>query len=368
MDLYLVGLTLGNVSISGDDGQPNVKLVQLNSALVPVEKALGNVLFCQSCSTLIGNSKIQVRIGDATGKILTAAKMLTLQSGTMFDLDDDGIVDAAENLDLVDKTAITDADSPYTVLEDDKLIECDASGAIIGATLPAGVDGKMYTFKDGEGSAGTNNITITPDGTETIQGAGTYVINTDFGFVQMYYDEASTDWKTLDETAGSTAAVALNTAHRTGDGSDHADVATNTTHSTGDGSDHADVATNTARLAVIKAGSFVDSEDQAVAGTTNIRRFIATQAGTIDRFMAQAGTGAGVGEDTTCDVLINAISALSAVAVVDQAAGTTAQAGTVNLAANAFVAGDIITVTQTYTPGTPTPMTNIMTSIQCSFD
>lgn len=39
--------------------------------------------------------------------------------------------------------------------------------------------------------------------------------------------------------------VQLNSTHRLGDGSDHADVATNTTHSTGNGSDHADVASNT---------------------------------------------------------------------------------------------------------------------------
>jgi hypothetical protein len=41
------------------------------------------------------------------------------------------------------------------------------------------------------------------------------------------------------------ANVVLNDTHRAGDGSDHADVATNTTHSTGDGSDHANGATNT---------------------------------------------------------------------------------------------------------------------------
>lgn len=55
--------------------------------------------------------------------------------------------------------------------------------------------------------------------------------------------------------------------------------------------------------------------------------------------------------------------------MVDNAAGTTAQAGTVNGAANAFVAGDIITVTQTYTAGGgPTPMANVMTSITSILD
>ena len=47
----------------------------------------------------------------------------------------------------------------------------------------------------------------------------------------------------------STSAVGLNTTHRTGNGSDHADVGLNTAHRSGDGSDHADVASNTLALA-----------------------------------------------------------------------------------------------------------------------
>ena len=48
------------------------------------------------------------------------------------------------------------------------------------------------------------------------------------------------------EGTGSSSEIALNSAHRLGDGSDHADVAANTAHRLGDGSDHADVADNTA--------------------------------------------------------------------------------------------------------------------------
>ena len=48
------------------------------------------------------------------------------------------------------------------------------------------------------------------------------------------------------EGTGSSSEIALNSAHRLGDGSDHADVAANTAHRLGDGSDHADVAANSA--------------------------------------------------------------------------------------------------------------------------
>ncbi len=71
-------------------------------------------------------------------------------------------------------------------------------------------------------------------------------------------------------------AVGLNTTHRTGDGSDHADVASNTAHSggngsdhgdvalnnahrVGDGSDHADVAANTLKLSGIEEGAEVNN-------------------------------------------------------------------------------------------------------------
>lgn len=356
MDLYLESLIGGNLSISGDEGSPSVLLVGPSNTTVPVEEALGNQQFCQECSTFIANSKLRVRVGDATGKLLTAAKMLTLQNGTMFDLDDDGIVDASENLDLVDKTAITDADSPYTVTEDDKLVEGDASGGPIAVTLPAGVDGQVYTFKDGEGSAAANNITITPDGTETIQGAGSYVIDTDWGFVQMYYDAASTDWKILDVSGASAAAVALNTAHRMGDGSDHTDVAA-----------------NTLRLGVIKAGSFVSSHNMVVMvpGPVLVRQFVAAAPGTIDLIFAQAPlpTIAAPGEDTTIDVMINGISALIAPVIVDSAAGPVPQTAPVNPGANLFVAGDIIEFVFVYTPGgVPTPMADVMASIQCSIN
>jgi hypothetical protein len=48
----------------------------------------------------------------------------------------------------------------------------------------------------------------------------------------------------------SSTIVAANTAHSSGDGSDHANVATNTAHSTGDGSDHSAVAANTGARSV----------------------------------------------------------------------------------------------------------------------
>jgi hypothetical protein len=47
--------------------------------------------------------------------------------------------------------------------------------------LPAGVDGQYFVIIDGLGDASTNNITITPDGAETINGQATLVLDSDYG-------------------------------------------------------------------------------------------------------------------------------------------------------------------------------------------
>ena len=62
-----------------------------------------------------------------------------------------------------------------------------AAPGAVGITLPAGVAGQMFCVVDGAGDAATNNITITPDGSETIQGAATYVINGDRNCVIFAY-------------------------------------------------------------------------------------------------------------------------------------------------------------------------------------
>jgi len=80
----------------------------------------------------------------------------------------------------------------------------------------------------------------------------------------------------------SNAAVAANSAHSAGDGSDHADVATNSAHSSGSGSDHADVATNSAHssgsgsdhaaVATNSAHSSGDGSDHADVVLNNAHR------------------------------------------------------------------------------------------------
>ena len=64
------------------------------------------------------------------------------------------------------------------------------TGAVTSFTLPTAqtVSGRTIIIKDAGGNAGTNNITIDTEGAETIDGAGTLVINSDYSSVSLYSD------------------------------------------------------------------------------------------------------------------------------------------------------------------------------------
>lgn len=64
-------------------------------------------------------------------------------------------------------------------------------------TLPAGTDGRTITIKDGSRNATVNNITISRSGSDTIEGATTYVIDTNGGVVTFMFFSATTDWKVM---------------------------------------------------------------------------------------------------------------------------------------------------------------------------
>ncbi len=117
MNFYLTGLTSGNLSLTGDDGTPNISIEGTETETVDAAKVTGNVVFCDSCASFIASSKLRVRVGSATGRILTAAEMTAVRNGTLFDLDSDGIVDQSESSARVVITGIDlkDAVTEYTV-------------------------------------------------------------------------------------------------------------------------------------------------------------------------------------------------------------------------------------------------------------
>ena len=85
------------------------------------------------------------------------------------------------------------ASSDYTVVT--KL----GSPGAVAVSLPAGAAGQIFVIHDGTGDAASNNITITPNGAETIEGAATRVISHNRGAITLQYSTTGTDWKVLDE-------------------------------------------------------------------------------------------------------------------------------------------------------------------------
>lgn len=61
--------------------------------------------------------------------------------------------------------------------------------------LPAGSAGQMFRITDSSGAAATNNITIDANGAETINGATTYVINTNNGGVTLAWN--GSEWRVI---------------------------------------------------------------------------------------------------------------------------------------------------------------------------
>jgi hypothetical protein len=91
------------------------------------------------------------------------------------------------------RTATT---SPVTIAAaSDFAVATDLSVAgAVAVNLPAGANGQIFAIVDGKGDAATNNITITPNGAETINGAATYVINENRGAVILAYSTVGTKW------------------------------------------------------------------------------------------------------------------------------------------------------------------------------
>jgi len=83
---------------------------------------------------------------------------------------------------------------PYTTLANDYVIIVDTTSARTINLIASPVTGQTYRIKDNTGSAATNNITISP-AAGNIDGAASFVINTNYGSVDVVYN--GTQWNLL---------------------------------------------------------------------------------------------------------------------------------------------------------------------------
>ena len=120
------------------------------------------------------NSNLTVKgnmsFGDASTDTLTVSGAATFSAGI--------------SVNRVSKNA------NYTATKTDTIIGVDCSGGAKTITLPTAgtINGKVYIIKDESGDASSNNITVATEGSETIDGANTKTINSDYGVLRIYSD------------------------------------------------------------------------------------------------------------------------------------------------------------------------------------
>ncbi len=95
-------------------------------------------------------------------------------------------------------TAIRSATSDTTLVHgEDGTLFVDTSGGVVTVTLPASTNqaGRIFIVTDSGGSAGTDAITVDTTGAETIDGAASLDIDSDFGHFQLQTN--GSDWFTI---------------------------------------------------------------------------------------------------------------------------------------------------------------------------
>lgn len=91
-------------------------------------------------------------------------------------------------------TTVNVATYDLLATDDILLVTYTTTGAVTSLTLPTAqvIDGRVIVIKDAGGNAATNNITIDTEGAETIDGANTQVISTNYGSITIISD--GTTW------------------------------------------------------------------------------------------------------------------------------------------------------------------------------
>jgi hypothetical protein len=92
--------------------------------------------------------------------------------------------------DVINTTTVT---ANYTATATDEYIGVNSTN-VTTITLPAGVAGRVYTINDERGP-GFGKITITPTGTDKINGSATYVIAVPYQSVSLVYNSSA--WRII---------------------------------------------------------------------------------------------------------------------------------------------------------------------------
>jgi len=94
---------------------------------------------------------------------------------------------------IINRTSVTS--SPYTVLATDNHISVTTSTTAITLNLLAIVDGRIHHIKDQDGNAAGKNITVTPDGAETIENAAELTMRVNGASITIVGNSTTSNWE-----------------------------------------------------------------------------------------------------------------------------------------------------------------------------
>jgi len=93
------------------------------------------------------------------------------------------------------KSRTTVTGSPYTVLATDEHISVTTASTAITLNLPAIVNGTIYHIKDQDENSSGENITVSPDGSDTIENAASLVISADGTCITIIGNSTTNNWE-----------------------------------------------------------------------------------------------------------------------------------------------------------------------------
>lgn len=203
------------------------------------------------------------------------------------------------------------------------MVDTVSVGAPAVVNLPAAGLANLGTVRivaDVTGDANLNSIVITPNGADTINGVNAVVSITDsygslsFQCIQKGSGPATYGWVTVP------------------------------------------------RMSMLE-----NKESWQSGATTDTLRVVrASTSGVISAAYAEVGTAAAAGESMTFDVQIKGVSCLTGLITIDSTTVIdTPVPGVIDVTANSYVAGDLISVVRVYVPGGgPSPMKDTVCGIQ----
>lgn len=139
---------------------------------------------------------IKNKIGNVLDLKYLEAKVKELENTKLENIIEDTTPQLGGNLDtngnsiILNTTRVTS--SPYTILSTDFVIFVDTDGGAITVNLPAGSEGYNYRIINC-GSSG-NDVTVTPDGIELLDGVNSSKTLSDGSIVDLIYN-ATEGWR-----------------------------------------------------------------------------------------------------------------------------------------------------------------------------